>query len=247
MIHVRHRIAPRILLIACAGISTLAHAGLKNKPPEGVTLAGIEWQLDPYNSDDPSQAIDRVGRETQRPSASSRPVFGDDDPLGRNSPSTDPIGRGRRVPGPLDRGNTGDAQRGGNASDVDPIGNQSMTMQWGSTRRGSIFFDSLRRSPGKLSFNEGQQHVTVTEDGLETECEAGVKEPFSDSFGDGQRNCGWSGRTWVVETTRPHFSRTDRYEISKDGKTLRYTTTASEDGVGRVTISRRYQIPPVTK
>ncbi len=41
---------------------------------------------------------------------------------------------------------------------------------------------------------------------------------------------------WVVETKRGRqFSRTDRYEISKDGRTLRYTTYANEDGMGRVT------------
>ena len=245
--HIKHRITRISVAVALAGVSTVALAGLKDKPPEGVTLAGIEWQLDPYNSDDPGKAIDRAGREAQQPTVSNRPVFGDDDPLGRHrAPGTDPIDGSRRTGGPLNPRNTGGAwPPGGNSSDVDPIGNQSMSVQWGNTSRGSIFFEALRKNPEKLAFNEGKHSVTVTEDGLETECEAGVKAPFSDSYGDGQRNCGWNGRAWVVETTRAHsFNRTDRYELSKNGRTLTYTTTAKEDGVGRVTITRKYQFPP---
>jgi hypothetical protein len=238
-----YRIAPIALAVAGLCASAAALAGLKAKPPEGVTLAGIEWQLDKYNSDNPSEAIDRAGR--RQPTISNRPAQDDDDPFGRNSPTHDPIGR--RTPGPLDRATPGGGwgRGGGNSADVDPIGNQSVQMTFGSTTRGSLFFEALRKNPEKLSFSEGKQYVTVNEDGLETECEAGTKAPFSDSYGDGQRECGWSGRTWVIETTRPRqFKRTDRYELSKDGKTLKYTTSASEEGVGRVTISRRYQLPP---
>jgi hypothetical protein len=244
MIHATHRIVPAAMLIALAGASSLALAGLKDKPPEGLTLAGIEWQLDPYNSDDPAKVIDRAAREAQRPTVSNRPVFGDDDPFGRGG--ADPVGGGRRVGGPLDRGSTnGGWGRGGNTSDSDPF-DQTITMQIGGGGHGSIFFESLRKNPQKVSFQQGARTVTVSEDGIETECEAGTKEPFADSYSDGERSCGWSGRAWVIETTRAkkRFHRTDRYELSKDGKTLRYTTTANEDGVGRVTIERRYQIPP---
>ncbi len=247
MMHVKHRITRIGVVVALAGVSTVAFAGLKDKPPEGVTLAGIEWQLDKYNSDDPSAAFERANRQAQQATSSRSPVFSGDDPFGRHVPGGDPT-RGR--PGsPMDRdpGSGGDwhPDRGGNPADVDPIGNQSITMQLGNANRGSIFFESLRNNPQMLSFHEGVRSVTVTEDGLETECEAGVKAPFSDSYGDGQRNCGWNGRAWVVETTRAHsFNRTDRYELSKNGRTLTYTTTAKEDGVGRVTITRKYQIPP---
>jgi hypothetical protein len=246
MIHPTHRFVSAAILIALAGASTVAFAGLKDKPPAGVTLSGIEWQLDPYNSDDASAAVDRAGREA-RPTVSNRPVFGDDGPFGRSSPGNDPIG-GSRGGNPIDRtgpnGGRG-RDRDREASDNDPFGNQSINIQIGGGGRGSIFFESLRKNPARVSFHEGERSVTVVEDGLETECEAGKKEPFSDSFSDGERSCGWSGRAWVVETTRAKkFHRTDRYEISKDGKTLRYTTNANEDGVGRVTIERRYQIPP---
>jgi hypothetical protein len=247
----RHQVAPLSLLIVLACASTLAFAALKNKPPEGVKLAGTQWQLDPYNSDEPSDEIDRAGQRAQRSSGPSRPmgggVFGGgNDPTGRGS---DPVGGGGGYGLPSDRDRGGGWHRGGdgNSTDIDPTGQrQTITMQMGGARS-SIFFESLRTNPDKLSFAEGTRNVTVSADGIDTECEAGVKAPFSDSYGDGVRNCGWSGRAWVVETTRGRsFSRTDRYELSKDGKTLKYTTTATEDGVGRVTINRRYQLPPRT-
>jgi hypothetical protein len=143
-----------------------------------------------------------------------------------------------------DRGGGWHTGSGGNSTSIDPTGtHQSITMQMGGGRR-SIFFEPLRKNPEKLTFSEGKQYVTVNADGLETECEPGVTAPFSDSYGDGERSCGWNGRAWVIETKRGRdFSRTDRYELSKDGKTLKYTTTAVGDGLGRVTITRRYQVP----
>ena len=245
MIYATSRIASVALLL---GVSTLAlAAGLKNKPPEGVKLDGTEWQLDPYNSDDPGEVIDRASRRVQQESTVPRGtgggVFGGDDPLGRGTRDPtggrDPIG-GRGFPS--DSGNRWPSG-GRNGADIDPTGGGgNVSMTFGS-RRGSVFFESLRANPEKLTFSEGK-FVTVDADGLETECEPGTKEPFSDSYGDGERTCGWSGRAWVVETKRGRqFSRTDRYELSKDGRTLRYITHATEDGMGRVTIERRYQIP----
>ena len=252
MIHLRSHITQLALLVALVSASMLATplalaAGLKDKPPEGLKLDGSEWQLDPYNSDDASEAVDRAARKMQQQQQQSGGrevaggIFGGDDPLGRHG-AGDPNGGGRF---PSDRDTSSRWPSGGrNSTDIDPTGGGgAVSMQWGG-RRGSIFLESLRTNPAKLGFSEGKQYLTVTEDGLETECEAGAKAPFSDSYGDGERTCGWNGRAWVIETKRGRqFSRTDRYELSKDGKTLRYTTSASEEGVGRVTISRRYQIP----
>ncbi len=237
------------LLLGFATASTLAFAaGLKDKPPEGVKLSGTEWQLDPYNSDDPGEVIDRAQRRAQQartePRTSRGGIFGrdDDDPLGRRR-GTGPIG-GRGFPS--DDGSPWPSGGGRNSTDIDPTGGGgNVTIQMGGRGGGgSIFFESLRTNPEKLTFSEGNQSLTVTEDGIETECQAGTKEPFSDSYGDGERRCGWNGRAWVVETKRGRqFNRTDRYELSKNGRTLRYTTTASEDGMGRVTIERQYQLP----
>jgi len=233
------------LLLALTSASALA-AGLKDKPPEGVKLAGTEWQLDPYHSDDAGEALDRAARKAAQPDmprTSGGGVFGDDGSAGARFPG-DP-NRGfpsdRNRPG-SSRSPLPDTRRGG--AEIDPTGGGgAVSMQWGG-HHGSIFLESLRSNPEKLSFSEGSQSVTVSADGVDTECEAGTKEPFSDSYGDGERSCGWNGRAWVVETKRGRqFSRTDRYELSKDGRTLRYTTSASEEGAGRVTIERRYQIP----
>jgi hypothetical protein len=254
MSYTTSRIASIALLLGFATASTLA-AGLKDKPPEGLKLAGTEWQLDPYNSDDPNEAIDRAARKAQQasvePRGSTGGVFGGDDPLGRHGSRDpmgghypgDPIGGSRGFPS--DSGSHWPSGDGRNSADIDPTGaGGTVTMQMGGRVGGSIFLESLRRNPEKLTFSEGNQSVTVTEDSLVTECEAGSKEPFSDSFSDGVRSCGWGGRAWVVETKRgKQFSRTDRYELSKDGRTLRYTTTASDEGIGRVTIERRYQLP----
>jgi hypothetical protein len=243
MKYLKPGIARMALLLAFVSASTLIlAAGLKDKPPEGLKLAGTEWQLDPYNSDDGGEAIDRAARKAAEPSSSRAEgggIFGRDDPIGRREPGDTPT-NGQF---PTDR-NTGWPSRGGRSStEIDPTGGGgSVTMQFGG-RRGSIFLEKLRTNPEKLSF-EGNQSLTVTADGIETECEVGAKSPFSDSYGDGERTCGWNGRAWVVETKRGReFSRTDRYELSKDGRTLRYTTSASEEGFGRVTIARRYQIP----
>lgn len=242
MIQPKYPIASIALLFAFASASTLA-GSLKDKPPEGVKLAGTEWQLDPYHSDDANAVIDRASRKVSTTPRAGGGVFGDDedDPMSRrNRGDTTTGGRFPSEP----RTSTRWPDSGRNPIDIDPTGaGGGVTMQFG-TQRGSLFFESLRTNPEKVSFSEGNQSVTVTEDGLNTECEAGKKEPFSDSYGDGERSCGWNGRAFVVETKRGRqFNRTDRYELSKDGRTLRYTTTASEEGMGRVTIDRKYQIP----
>ena len=75
-----------------------------------------------------------------------------------------------------------------------------------------------------------------------------MKVAISDANGDGERNCGWDGRAWVIETARgKNFTRTDRYELSKDGKTLTYVTTATGSRMPKIKISRTYTLaPPAT-
>ncbi|HVY80989.1 MAG TPA: hypothetical protein VG994_08420 [Steroidobacteraceae bacterium] len=136
---------------------------------------------------------------------------------------------------------------GRSSTDIDPTGSSaSASIQLGNL--GGIrneFVGQLTRNPDTLAFREVNQRVAVSEDKLETECAAGSKEPISDSFGDGERRCGWDKRAWVVETTRgKHFSRTDRYELSKDGKTLTYVTNASGAGMPSVKIRRVYTLAP---
>ncbi|MEJ1963307.1 MAG: hypothetical protein WDO56_17810 [Gammaproteobacteria bacterium] len=237
-----------MLLTSALCVADVAAAALKDKPPAGLNLSATAWQIDPYHSDDPVAVIqnaeyaeqqrrnrdrdgldrggmDRGGMDRQRPGP------GGDDPFGRGFP--DSSSRSGNWPNP-----------GRPATTIDPTGGvQSATIQFGS-RSSNPFLEQLNRNPQQLAFRQVEEHVTVTEDGLETDCTAGEKaSPLSDSFGDGERKCGWSGRAWVVETTRSHhFTRVDRYELSKDGKSLRYTTTASGSDIPSVRITRMYEV-----
>jgi hypothetical protein len=230
-------VAQLVLLTSALCLADVAAAALKDKPPAGLSLSGTEWQIDPYHSDDPVAAIENAERAQQEHKERdrggiSRPGPADDDTFGRGLP--DPAGRN----GDWDRGH------GNTSTTSDPwrTGTQSATIQFGSRGR-NPFLDQLNKNPQELTFRQVESHVTVTEDGFDTDCTAGEKAPLSDSFGDGERRCGWSGRAWVVETTRGNrFARTDRYELSKDGKTLRYVTTASGSGIPNVRITRMYEV-----
>jgi hypothetical protein len=243
VIHIPQRIAPfrlaRFILMASAlSLAGVAAAALKDKPPEGVTLSGT-WKLDPRRSDDPVAEMRRAENgaqdRTERDRSDTRMPgqVDDDDPLGRDFPDR------RTRPG----GWTHDD--GKTSTGIDPWGGtQSATITLGSSGY-NLFRDQLNKNPQELDFALGEQHVKVTADRLETECTAGAKIPISDSYGDGERRCGWNGRALVIETKRgTYFSRTDRYELSKDGKTLKYVTTASGKSMPNVRISRTYVMAP---
>ena len=245
-----HQTVSLTLLLSALCFADVAAAALKDKPPEGVALSGTEWQIDPYHSDDPVAVIedaekaarerqdrdrdrDRGGMDRGGMDRGGMPGPGGDDPLGRSG-----------LPDPANR--DGGRNRGTDRSStsIDPWGKgtQSATLQYGSRGRNE-FLAQLSRNPETLAFRQVEEHVTVTEDGFETDCTAGEKMPVADSFGDGERKCGWSGRAWVIETRRgSRFTRTDRYELAKDGKSLRYTTTASGSGTPNVRITRTYEV-----
>jgi hypothetical protein len=137
---------------------------------------------------------------------------------------------------------------GRTSTDIDPTGQStSGTISYGGTPGGirNEFVTQLTSNPDTLNFLQVNNHLKITADKLETDCAAGSKEPISDSFGDGERRCGWDGRAWVVETKRGrHFTRTDRYELSKDGKSLNYDTVATGSGMPKIRISRIYRVAP---
>jgi hypothetical protein len=221
VIHIPHRIAglrisQLLLLTSALSLAGVAGAALKDQPPAGLSLSGTEWQLDSRRSDDAGMEIERAEREAQSPLDTAFP-----------DPDERPGGWSR------DRGNT--------STSVDPWrGTQSATILFGS-RGQNLFLEHLKKNPEELTFVLAEQHVRVTADGLETECAAGAKTPISDSYGDGERSCGWNGRALVIETKRgTYFSRTDRYEMSRDGKTLKFVTTARGKAMPTVRISRTY-------
>jgi hypothetical protein len=103
----------------------------------------------------------------------------------------------------------------------------------------------LAANPDKLAFALSEHTLKVSAGDASTECAAGVKVAISDASGDAERNCGWDGRAWVIETARgKNFTRTDRYELSKDGKTLTYVTTASGTRLPKIKITRTYIVAP---
>jgi hypothetical protein len=244
-----HPAAQVLLLASALCLAGVAAAGLKDKPPEGLKLSGTEWQIDPYHSDDPVAAIDNAERALQERKQRER-----EDAMGRRMPGpagVDSAGRclpdpaGNCLPDAPGRNGGWDRSPGRPSTNVDPwgTGTQSGGIQYGSLGGRNQFMDQLNRNPQELAFRQVEEHVTITEDGIDTDCTAGEKNPVADSFGDGERRCGWSGRAWVVETKRGKgFTRTDRYELSKNGQTLRYETTASGSGLPNVTITRMYEV-----
>jgi hypothetical protein len=269
------RIAQLVALASTLGLLTAEAASLKDKPPKGVTLNGTEWRIDPYRSDDPDEVIEKAQRQKEEQDRASRSGGMDRDvlgggrggPMGGGEDNHGTWGGGGGFPGRTTGGNFPDGSsrpggsmprdtRGGGyghdtdrtSTDIDPTGSSSSaSIQFGN-RGGGIrneFVGQLAKNPDTLAFRELNERVAVSEEKLETECAAGSKEPISDSFGDGDRRCGWDGRAWVIETTRgKRFSRTDRFEVSRDGKTLNYVTNASGEGMPKVKIYRVYTIAP---
>jgi hypothetical protein len=238
-------------LVISMPLGMASAAGLKNKPPQGISLGGTEWLLDPYRSDDPIAAIEKAHQEQQeqaeqkakrdRDRTERGGVFGGDDPWDNRNSGGGTWGGG--TPGGGGWGQGGD--RG--STTIDPTGEtQSATVRWGSSSGlRNAFLTQLDKNPERISFRHTNERVTVTEDTIDTDCSPGEKETVADSFGDGERHCGWEGRAWVVETARgKDFRRTDRYELSKDGKTLNYVTTATGRDMPKVRISRTYSVAP---
>lgn len=254
MIRRSRRVAQRILLTGTLALSALALAGLKEQPPKGVALAGTQWLIDPHRSDDPETAIRKAEvakeRGDSRQPTADRGAMGDGDPWGGGDNRGGTWGGGSSPQGrtglPDPRGGGWGHEQGRTSSDIDPTGGrQSASISFGGSGGRNGFLQELRRNPERLAFLQQHQTLTVTADQLETPCAAGTQEPISDSYGDGQRRCGWDKRAWVVETTRgKHLHRTDRYTISKDGKTLTYVTTASGQGMPNVRITRVYTAAP---
>jgi hypothetical protein len=262
-------------LVLALALGTATAASLKDKPPSGVKLSGT-WRLDSERSDDPREVLERAAkaaREKQEDARIARSdrggVFGDDDPLGRHDGSwgRGPYGDPRQGPmdrsgGPYDRRTlpgeypddprrTTDGtvlRRDRGPASVDPTtGDVSASWGTGAQSINNVWLLQLDPSPDMLTVVDNGTHVSVSENKLETECKAGEKAPIADSFGDGQRQCGWNGKAWVIETKRDkRFTRTDRFELSKNGAVLTYVTTASGSNMPSIRISRTYTLVPAT-
>lgn len=223
-----------------AALSTAAVAGLKEKPPKGVDLTGT-WQIDPYRSDDPTAVIDQARSDMQDKGSGG----------GRGGMRR---GGGGGFPGGGGGGGGGFPGGGGGFPGGGGGGFGRHHGGMGGSGSGSSGTESPRQmlndlaaNPDKLAFSTSEHTLKVIAGDANTECAAGVKVAISDASGDAERNCGWDGRAWVIETARgKNFTRTDRYEISKDGKTLTYVTTATGSRMPKIKISRTYMLAPAS-
>jgi hypothetical protein len=225
---------------------------------------------DPAEVIDKASKDDEAAEIAKRASGRDRGVFddgrtSDDGPLGGGMGRRNDDGSwggtggyrdrtGRRIdpndpmPMPDSSGGATWGRSGRSSTDIDPTGqSSSATIAYGGGPGGirNEFVTQLTSNPDTLSFLQVNDHLKITADKLETDCAAGSKEPISDSFGDGERRCGWEGRAFVVETKRGRiFTRTDRYELSKDGKSLSYSTIATGRNMPKIRISRTYRVAP---
>lgn len=250
-----------IVLMGTLAVGTALAASFDKKPPEGVKLSGT-WRLDPQRSDDPAEVIQKAAanakadreREIEGRRSACVDPWGreDNDTWGKPLPPTRMPGeeRCRRDPFP-DRGRDDPFGRGRDGTTIDPTGSGGSVVFSKGNANGNVrneYLLQLDPSPDMLTILDSGSRVSVSENRLETDCSAGAAEPIADSFGDGERRCGWKGKAWIIETTRTkRFKRTDRFEMQKGGKTLLYTTTATGQQMPSIRISRIYEwVPPAT-
>lgn len=230
-------------LLACGAsvLSTVAIASLKEKPPKGLALSGL-WQLDPYRSDDAGAVLQQAKSEMQQKSYSRgsggggrRGGYGGGFPGGGGGFP----GGGGGFPGG-GGGGGGYGHGGGHHRSSNPSDTSSDDSNSNTPGRAQMLTD-LVSNPNTLDFSLTEHTLKVSAEQASVECAAGVKVAISDAAGSAERNCGWDGRAWVIETDRgKDVKRTDRYELSKDGKTLTYTTTASGTRLPKIKITRTY-------
>ncbi len=220
---------------------TTAIAGLKDTPPKNFDVVSTgTWQIDSARSDEPKAILDKA-REKMAASrgSSGRPNRGDMGGDGGGGGTWGGgMGGGRRGGG----GGGGGGHRG--QSGGPSQGASSADGRVGGANAAGQLFDDLAHNPATLTVELADERVKVLSDEHSSTCRAGVVSAFSDSLGSGERHCGWSGSAWVVETTRGNdYTRTDRYEPARDGKTLTYVSTVSGARLPAIRISRTYVRP----
>jgi hypothetical protein len=235
----RSMVAKWFLVCSASVISTVAMASLKEKPPKGVSLSGV-WRLDPYRSDDPDAVLADARAEVDKTSGRSagRARGGGRYPGGGGGGGFP--GGGGGGGGGFPGGGGGGWGHGGHHRSSDSSSDSQDDSSIHTPARSQLLKD-LATNPGTLDFSSTEHTLKVSAEQINVECAAGVKVAISDSEGNGERHCGWDGRAWVIETERGKLlTRTDRYELSKDGKTLTYVTTANGTRLPKIKITRTY-------
>lgn len=205
-------------------------AGLRDSPPPGLDPAGL-WRLDPAKSDAAEAVIDKAmdalidNRASGLESRSGRPA----------GAGGFPSGGGGMTRGSMGGGGLGGGGDFGHDSGLDPEPAHDNTAD--------EILRALEHNPQTLRFQAADHELKVFADDDEVACETGGVVTLSDRLGDGERQCGWQGRVWVIETTRSHAgTRIDRYEFSRDGRSLTYTTLLHGDALPRLKLTRVYAV-----
>jgi hypothetical protein len=241
-----------ILAIAVTGGGApRAVAGLRETPPNGLALTG-SWQLDTAKSDDAAAVIDQARDaliDARPPAEASRGAGRWDHGEGGFPGGGGGGGMTRGTIGGAGLGGGGTFGRNADPDSSDPLAGGGDALDGPGARAAeaarNAVLRELEKNPETLVFRSVDHEVRVLADQDELACEAGPKVTMQDGLGDGERQCGWDGRAWVVETSRSRGgTRTDRYELSRDGKVLTYTTRVVGDRMPRIKLMRVYRRPP---
>jgi hypothetical protein len=210
-----------------------------------VALAG-SWQLDVARSDDAQAVIDKAREALIDDRANSGGLRGGGHFAGADGAF--PAGGGGMTRGVMGGGGLGGGGSWGhNATPAadDPLGGggESDAAAGGAHRdgTGNALLEELARNPKVIAFAAVDREVKVLADDTELGCEPGGTITLSDRLGDGERQCGWQGRAWVIETSRTGTgTRTDRYEFSRDGRSVTWTTLIAGGPMPRIKLTRIY-------
>jgi hypothetical protein len=227
MMFARRQAIPLLaLVLAQGGAFPVAFGALRDRPPAGLVPEGV-WRLDPTRSDDAEAVVDKA-----------RDALTDDRARGLDGGGRRGAGAGGYSGGGMTRGGIGGAGLGGGGD----FGHDAEVAQARLDRRDDALLGALGRNPQTLMIRAAERELAVSADEDEQSCEAGVRSALSDRLGDAERECGWQGSVWVVETTRPTLgTRTDRYDFSRDGRLLTYTTLLRGEGLPRLKLRRVYE------
>ena len=235
---------PFAFAVACLGCG-VALAGFQDSAPQGLSLAG-SWRLDAANSDDPNAVLQKARASIEKRRGSH--TDGDSDGgIGRGggmgsggrSGRGGGMGGGHGRRGGGDGQGSGDGQRGANGEGTDPQDAAATGREANRSADGALA-DLATLAPA-LAIAQSEDKLKIASGESSLECEAGPKYTIGDSAGDGERQCGWKGRAWIVETRRLRGGkRVDSYELSRDGKTLTYTTVMTGGQLPKIKIKRVY-------
>ncbi len=205
---------PRLALVLAGIATSLAMAGcarLATKAPPGVDLSG-RWALNEALSDDP-QAVMDAQRERMRQRA------GRAGPMGGGPMSGGPMGRG----GPMGGGRSG---HGGVPGGGGPSGNRPGAMGGGAMSQRM----QLPMAAKQMDIQQSAQDLLIESENVSTRYVYGQKSAVSIPRGTADRQAGWKGKTFVVETKAPEGPSTvQRYALNPEGQLI-VTTEVSGRG-----------------